>query len=91
MKAILQSESNFSYPYNFFLVRLQNQYLEVTIKKIEDKKVNRKVKILYHIKKGIMKLKIFYEKTSIEIFLIIVLNYGSVRKIEIENRATKQC
>ena len=46
MKAIIQSESNFSLVYNFFLVKLQNQYTEVLRQKMQDKKVIGKVKII---------------------------------------------
>ena len=38
MKAILRSESNFSFSYNFFLVRPKNQFREVKYQKSNEKK-----------------------------------------------------
>ena len=46
MKAILRSESNFSFSYNFFLVRPKNQFREVKYQKNSEKKDYEKIGII---------------------------------------------
>lgn len=65
MKAIIQSESNFSLVYNFFLVKLQNQYMEVLRQKMQDKKSYWKSKDHKHTKNGIIKLKSFNDDSKV--------------------------